>query len=189
MMHRVAIVGSGGAGKSTLARALGAVTGLPVYHLDRFILKNGWEMVQAEEEERILQGILASERWIIDGNYGRTAPARFAVADTIIFLDLPAVLCTWRIIRRAIEGVSSGSARPDVADGCIEEGDWEFIKWVWNFPRDSRPTILKRIEAYGQGAVIHHLQSKRAVRNFFSTVRDRAPVEKRIFDPRGASSS
>ena len=34
-MERVAIVGPGGAGKSTLARRLGELTGLPVIHLDR----------------------------------------------------------------------------------------------------------------------------------------------------------
>jgi adenylate kinase family enzyme len=170
-MKRVAIVGSGGAGKSTLARELGAMTGLPVFHLDRFMWKNGWVMTGPEEEERILTRIIDGEQWIIDGNYGRTTPARFAAADTIIFLDLPAPLCTWRIIHRAIEGLSNGASRPDMADGCVEEGDWEFIKWVWNFPRDSRPTILKRIEAHGRGAVIHHLRSKRAVRDFLDRVR------------------
>lgn len=34
-MKRVAIIGSGGAGKSTLARQVGDATGLPVIHLDR----------------------------------------------------------------------------------------------------------------------------------------------------------
>jgi adenylate kinase family enzyme len=173
-MKRVAIVGSGGAGKSTLARELGDMTGLPVFHLDRFMYEDGWVMIGPQEEERILTGIIDREQWIIDGNFGRTTPARFAAADTIIFLDLPVLLCTWRNILRAIEGMSSGNARPDMADGCVEDGDWEFIKWVWNFPRDSRPTILKRIEAHGRGAAIHHLQSKRAVRNFLDRVRSGA---------------
>jgi adenylate kinase family enzyme len=171
MMKRVAIVGSGGAGKSTLARELGEITGLPVFYLDRFLYKNGWVMIDPEEEVRLLTGIIHGEEWIIDGNFGRTTPARFAAADTIIFLDLPVLLCTWRIVHRAIGGMSSGDARPDMADGCVEDGDWEFIKWVWNFPRESRPTILKRIEAHGQGAMIHHLRSRRAVRHFLDGVR------------------
>jgi len=33
-VQRVAIIGSGGAGKSQLARELGRITGLPVIHLD-----------------------------------------------------------------------------------------------------------------------------------------------------------
>ena len=33
--HKVLIVGCGGAGKSTLARAMGERFGLPIVHLDR----------------------------------------------------------------------------------------------------------------------------------------------------------
>ena len=37
-VERVAIVGSGGSGKTTLARALGAYAGLPVVHLDEHFI-------------------------------------------------------------------------------------------------------------------------------------------------------
>jgi len=49
MMERVAIVGPGGAGKSTFARSLGERTGLPVFHLDRFYWKPGWVETPREE--------------------------------------------------------------------------------------------------------------------------------------------
>jgi adenylate kinase family enzyme len=42
-MRRVMVVGSGGAGKSTFAGALGAHTGLPVTHLDWHFWRPGWE--------------------------------------------------------------------------------------------------------------------------------------------------
>ncbi len=41
-MQRVAVVGCGGAGKSTLATALGRLTGLRVVHLDRHYWQPGW---------------------------------------------------------------------------------------------------------------------------------------------------
>ncbi len=41
-MKRVAISGCGGTGKSTLARRLGKITGLPIYHLDSLYWKPGW---------------------------------------------------------------------------------------------------------------------------------------------------
>jgi len=41
-MERVMIIGCAGAGKSTLARKLGAITGLPVIHLDREHWRPGW---------------------------------------------------------------------------------------------------------------------------------------------------
>jgi adenylate kinase family enzyme len=39
---RIAVIGSPGAGKSTLARELGAALGLPVYHLDRLLWRPHW---------------------------------------------------------------------------------------------------------------------------------------------------
>jgi adenylate kinase family enzyme len=41
-MQRVAIIGSRGAGKSTLARKLGGILGLPVIHLDKEYWQPGW---------------------------------------------------------------------------------------------------------------------------------------------------
>lgn len=40
---RILLIGSGGAGKSTLARRLGEQTGLPVVHLDRLYWTGEWQ--------------------------------------------------------------------------------------------------------------------------------------------------
>jgi adenylate kinase family enzyme len=48
-VERVAVVGPGGAGKSTFARALGARTGLPVVHLDQSYWKPGWTETPKDE--------------------------------------------------------------------------------------------------------------------------------------------
>lgn len=132
-------------------------------------------MSSDEEEDRILTKLMAGDRWIIDGNYGRTMPARFAAADTIIFLDLPRWLCIFRIIRRAIDGMCQGQARPDIADGCIEEGDWEFIRWVWNFPRDSRPAVLERIQRHASHAAVHQPRSPRQVKRLLREIIKKTP--------------
>jgi len=41
-MSRIAVIGSPGAGKSTLARKLGQALGLEVHHLDRLYWQPGW---------------------------------------------------------------------------------------------------------------------------------------------------
>ena len=84
-MRRVAIVGTPGAGKSTLARKLGARAGLPVIHLDQHHFLPGWQRKSDEEWDRIAAELLAGERWVMDGAFAmEEAVAR---ADTIVFLD------------------------------------------------------------------------------------------------------
>lgn len=92
-MERVAIIGPGGAGKSTLARQLGAITGVPVIHLDREHWKPGWVETPAAEWEERVRELAAAERWIIDGNYGGTLDVRLDRADTVVFLDFGRFRC------------------------------------------------------------------------------------------------
>ena len=44
-MQRIAVVGSGGAGKSTFGRELGRLLGLPVIHLDHHYWRPGLDSV------------------------------------------------------------------------------------------------------------------------------------------------
>ncbi len=55
-VERVAVVGSGGAGKSTFARDLGRRTGIPVIHLDQHHWKPGWVETPPEDWRRLQYG-------------------------------------------------------------------------------------------------------------------------------------
>lgn len=136
-MERVMIIGCGGAGKSTLARQLGEVTGLPVVHLDKLFWKSGWvESSKAEIDEKIRQAA-ACPRWIMDGNYNRTLEQRLERADTVIYLDFPRMVCLWGVFKRLLTNL--GKVRPDMPEGCPEKVDLEFLRWIWNFNKDKRP--------------------------------------------------
>jgi len=111
-MKRVAIIGSGGAGKSTLARQVGDATGFPVIHLDREHWQPGWVAPGSEAWAARVAELVAGEAWIIDGNYGGTMEARFARADTIVLLDLPRTVCLYRAVKRAVLFRNRG--RPDM---------------------------------------------------------------------------
>jgi len=108
----VAVVGSGGAGKSTFARALGGVTGLPVVHLDEHYWRPGWVEPSKTEWSAIQTDLVSRDRWIMDGNYGGTFDVRFARADTVIVLSLPRAACLVGSTRRFSNG--SGGTRPTV---------------------------------------------------------------------------
>jgi adenylate kinase family enzyme len=75
-VKRVAIVGSGGAGKSTFARALALRTGLPLVHLDHLYWSPGWVVTPSDEWRVVLEEALGGDAWIADGNYARTYDVR-----------------------------------------------------------------------------------------------------------------
>ncbi|MBV9242185.1 MAG: DNA topology modulation protein [Acidobacteria bacterium] len=152
-MKRVVVIGSGGAGKSTFSRKLGEITGLPVVHLDKLYWHSGWVKTPREEWLPVVEREMAKPEWIMDGNYGNTRVMRMQAADTIILLDLPRYVCMYRILKRALT-YREGS-RPDMADGCREKIDPEFILWVWNYKNRGREHAMREIsELEGKRVVI-----------------------------------
>lgn len=168
-MKRVLIIGSGGAGKTTVAKELAARTGLPLIHLDQLFWSPGWVPTPDDEWDALIQSLIAQGQWIMDGNYGRTLPTRLTAADTIIFLDLPRLVCTWRVIARRFHYF--GRSRPDVAPGCPEHLTWEFVSWVWTYPSRRRPDILRRLDSVSQEKQVVILRSSREVERFLATIR------------------
>ena len=174
-MRRVLVIGSGGAGKSTFATRLGAATGLPVVHLDACYWRAGWDPTPADEWTRTVDALAAGDAWIMDGNYGGTLDRRLAACDTVVFLDLPRLLCMWRALRRAAR--YAGRTRPDMAPGCPERVTWEFLKWIWDYPRTRRPGVLRRLAALGADRRVVVLRSSREAERFLRDARDAARHE------------
>lgn len=92
-MNKVAVTGCPGAGKSTFARKLAGITGLPLFYLDMLWHLPDGSHVSRQEFSHSLDILLARDRFIIDGNYLKTLPARLEVCDTVFFLDYPLSLC------------------------------------------------------------------------------------------------
>lgn len=163
-MQRVLILGSGGAGKSTLAMQLARITGIEAIHLDTLYWKPGWIEPDPGEWESKLAEVLGGDAWIMDGNYSRTLPMRLAACDTVVFLDLPRVTCLWRVVKRFLR--HRGRTRPDMREGCPERLTLEFLAWVWNYRYRSRPKVLALLEAHRSSRTLVHLACERDVRRF-----------------------
>lgn len=166
-MKRVLIIGSGGAGKTTFAKELALRTGLPLIHLDQLFWHPGWVPTPDPEWDRLIAKLCAGEAWIMDGNYGRTLGVRLAAADTVIFLNLPRLVCTWRIIKRQVRYF--GRIRPDSAPGCPERLTWEFVWWVWTYPRRRRPDIIERLQTVRATKQVVVLNNVRQLRAFLAS--------------------
>ena len=166
-MRRVAIVGCGGSGRSTVERELGRRTGLPVVHLDPLFWSSDWQPCPPEEWEAFQRRLVAQERWIIDGNYGGTMELRLAAADTVVFLDLPTQVCLRRASLRRLRS-SFGVPRPDL--GVRDRLSLEFLRWIAAYRRTRRPEILRRLAALPNEKRAVILRNDREIRAFLDAV-------------------
>ncbi|KOO46100.1 DNA topology modulation protein [Priestia koreensis] len=166
-MKRIMLIGSGGSGKSTLARELGEKLNNPVYHLDVLFWKPNWVGVEKDEQQKVQKSLVQKSAWIIDGNYSGTMDIRLEAADTIIFLDIPPTVCTYRALKRMI--TYRNRRRPDMGEGCEEHFDIGFLKWVWSYPKEKRPGILKKLQQLQHKQIIQ-LRSPKQVKTFLETM-------------------
>ena len=165
VMRRVLVIGPGGAGKSSLAGQLGEVLSIEVLHLDKFYWQPGWIEPPKAEWAKTIEALLSRDAWIMDGNYSGTLELRFKACDTVIFLDLRRTLCICRVLKRAL--IYRNQSRPDMTDGCNERVTLEFILWIWNYSRRTKPKVVKLLESDPEKKIVW-LRSPADVRNFLT---------------------
>lgn len=90
--RRIAIIGGPGAGKTTLARRLGAITGLTPTDL-RSLDPEG------------VRAATAAEAWILDGNFSESWSYRVLRAELVVVLDLPLRVRRRRLLLRRLTGL------------------------------------------------------------------------------------
>ncbi len=167
-MKRVLVIGPGGAGKSTFANRLGELLNIEVIHLDRFYWRPGWIETSKPEWVKTVGELLSRDSWIMDGNYSGTLDIRLKECDTVIFLDMPRTLCLWRVLKRAV--MYRNKSRPDMTEACPEKLSLEFMLWIWNYSRRTKPKIVKRFESNSEGKNVVWLRSKVDIEDFLAEV-------------------
>ena len=159
MFQKIIVIGSPGAGKSTFARKLRDLTGLPLFYLDMLWHKPDRTNVSREEFDEKLHEILRQEQWIIDGNYQRTLEIRLKACDTVFFLDFPLDVCLAGAQARI------GKAREEMP--WIEtEFDEEFRQDILAFPKVKLPQIYEMLERYREHKEIVIFKSREEVDAF-----------------------
>ena len=166
--RRILVVGSGGAGKSTLARELARQTGLPLVHLDRYFWQPGWVGTPTAQWRSVVADLVAEPAWVMDGNYGGTLDLRIPAADLIVFLDLPRRITIPRVLRRWARW--HGRNRPDLAANCPERLDLAFLAWLWRYPSTSRNRLADSIAEHHAGHRVVRLCTPREVRLWLAAV-------------------
>ena len=90
------------------------------------------------------------------------------IISLVIFLDFNRYLCLYRAITRFIKYY--GKSRPDMAEGCNEKFDFNFIKWIYEYPKVKKPIILQKLKNLSKETKIYILRSPKEVELFLENI-------------------
>jgi adenylate kinase family enzyme len=124
---------------------------LPVIHLDAEFWQPGWKTTPPAQWRAKVAELAARDAWIMDGTYAGTLDLRLPCADTVAWFDTPRRVCLRRASWRAVRGYNR--VRTDMAEGCAERFDLEFLRYIWTFNAHERPKIVAALARSGR-----HLQ-------------------------------
>jgi adenylate kinase family enzyme len=129
MGRRIVILGPTNAGKSTLAEAIGRKLDIPAIHLDllRHLPHTDWQERPDPEFRSLHDAAIEQTGWVMDGNYSRLLPQRFAAATGVIVLDDHYLRRLGRYLRRTLFQQQRLGSLPGNRDSI----KWKMIAWIW----------------------------------------------------------
>jgi adenylate kinase family enzyme len=173
-MRKVAVFGNAGGGKSTLARRLAAVTGLPLYPIDIIKYPEGdylaGDAVTHDEYVRIHADLLNRDQWIIDG-FDSVALAweRFAAADTLVYVDLPLLTHGRWVTKRLVKGLfRNPEGWPE--NTPVWSSTLTSYRVLWPCHRRLTPRYRQLVADASSSKRVHHLTSPAEMKAFLQAV-------------------
>jgi adenylate kinase family enzyme len=160
---RILVMGCSGGGKSTLSQEICAHLVLPYVSMDReFFWLPGWVKREKSDERARIAGKVAEPRWLIDGTAPSSFDLRLPRTELVLWVRVPCWLCMWGTAYRAVRWL--GRSRPDMAPGCPERIDWEFLRYIWTWERKFAPKVLAGLAEHGPEVPIIQLKSRSDMR-------------------------
>jgi adenylate kinase family enzyme len=182
-VHRIAVVGSSGAGKSTVAAELADRIDVSVIELDDLMHGPNWTPTPTPEfRTRVAAAIADAEQtdgsggWVIPGNYRNVADMVQRRADTIIWLDLPRRTVTRRLLMRSIRRLVTGA---EVCNGNHEtlknllsrDPERNVVLWSWQHHDQYQEIYTTYADGdFWSGANVHRMRSPSEVKALLSSV-------------------
>lgn len=170
-MKRVAIFGNAGGGKSTLARELAAITGLPLAVVDELQYRAGGIKVPESEYLRAHAALLANTEWIIDGFGGvELLWERLEAADTLVHVDLPLAVHALWVTKRLVKGLfvppQGWPENSPVIGSSISS-----YRVLWPCHARLTPRYRSYVGEAARRKRVFHLRSRRALTQFLEAMR------------------
>jgi adenylate kinase family enzyme len=102
---RIVVVGTTGAGKTTLARRIAVMLELPHIELDAINWQSGWRDLSRRDPEEFVRRVaeaIEAEAWVVDGNYSRVRDGVWRRATHLVWLDYERPVILARVISRSV---------------------------------------------------------------------------------------
>lgn len=147
---RIVVVGTSGAGKTTLARRVAALLELPHIELDALNWQLGWRDLTRHDPEEFVRRVneaIEAEAWVLDGNYGPVRDMVWPRATHLVWLDYERPVIMARVISRTFV---RALLRTELWAGNRER--WRHllrpshpIRWAWNTWERRRRETAERL--------------------------------------------
>lgn len=155
---RIVVVGTSGAGKTTMAKSIASMLDLPCIELDSLNWAFNWQDLSKTNPDEFTQKVrdaISPDAWVSDGNYAVVRDLIWRRATHLVWLDYSRVVVMYRVIKRSI---TRAFDQKELWAGNKE--DWRRwlrpshpIRWAWSTWRDRR----SRFEGLLSGAQYSHL--------------------------------
>lgn len=171
-VRRVLVYGVTGSGKTTLARTLGTVTGLPWHSADEEIgWLPSWRERPADEQRALAQAIADQPAWILDTAYGQWKDVIVPRAQLVVALDYPRHVSLRRLLKRTMARTVT---RERVCNGNVESirqvlSADSIILWHFRSFRRKRRRIAQMLDD-PEGPTVVRLASPEQTRRWVADV-------------------
>src|SRR5205809_6781068 len=173
-MRRISVMGGSCSGKTTVARELAAILGVPHIELDALNHGPNWEETPAEIfQERVRAALAAApDGWVVDGNYhGKLGLLVQERADTVVFLDPPYPTAIrrslWRTFSRALLRIELWNGNRETFRNAFSR--YSIPVWVLRTHHRQRRTWPARFAEQPQLEVVH-LRSPGETRRWLQSI-------------------
>jgi len=165
--HRVIVAGASGAGKTTLAAAIGRLAGLP--HIEIDALFHGPDWTPRPEFEADVLAFASGPSWVTEWQYDVARPLLLERADLLVWLDLSRGLVLRQVVRRTLV---RRLRRVELWNGNREQPLWRIftdrehiVRWAWTTHGRTGPRVL-RAQQRRPGLPVVRLRSRSHVRSW-----------------------
>ena len=165
-MKKIAVFGKPGSGKSTLSKSLASATEIKLHALDSIVFKKNGERVDRGTYDEAHESILSSDSWIIDG-FGpiESFNKRLDIADTLIYIELPYIICYWLVTKRLLKGLFiKPEGWPD--GSSILKGTLESYKVLRICPKFWNNNFMQKLEKISTNKSLHVIRSISELNSF-----------------------